>query len=279
MRTDPLAPHPGPHPSRRFDAPHRPMDPHAARRRYRRGETLQHAGDGGDVLRIEHGLVKLVVPAFDGRDRILAVLGAGDLLGAEAALTGHAIVADAVALGAVTVVACDRAAFLAELRTDPDRAVAVARSVATRLGAAWDDQARAYRPVLERLAAVMLDLARRFGEPTHDGRWVLNCGLNHHALAALIGAQRASVSVAMAEFRAARAAVGARGAYTIDLQRLQALAGEAASVGPSCDPQATAATPTRLRPVAAAYRPVSRTTASITGSRSTVSSTSVVVNG
>ena len=215
----------------RFDAPAPQAEPRGVRRRYRRGETLMHAGDAGDALKIEHGLVMLVVPAFDGRDRILAVVGAGDLLGAEAALGHHALVADAVALSAVTAVAWDRAAFVADLRTDPERMLAVARSVALRLRAAWDDQARAYRPVQERLAAAMLDLALRFGEPGHDGRRVLSCGLNHHALAALIGAQRASVSVAMAEFRRARAAVGARGTYTIDPRRLRALAGEAAAVG------------------------------------------------
>ena len=201
----------------------------AVRRGYRRGATLTHAGDAGDVLRIERGLVKLVVPSFDGRDRILEVLGAGDLLGEEAALGSQVLVADAVALSAVTVVACDRAAFLADLRRDPERAVAVAQRVARRLRGAWDDQARAYRPVRERLAAAMGELARRFGEPGADGWWVLECGLNHQAFAALVGAQRASVSVAMAEFRRAGAAFGARGTYTIDPARLRELAGASAS--------------------------------------------------
>jgi CRP-like cAMP-binding protein len=218
--------HPSP-PIPRFDAPVRPGDARAVRRRYRRGETLLHAGDVGDVLKIEQGLVELVVPAFDGRDRILAVLGSGDLLGVEAALGHEALVADAVALGAVTVVACDRAAFLTDLRSDPVRAFAVAQSVVRRLRAAWDDQACAYRPVQERLAAAMVDLAQRFGEPGHDGRRVLTCGLNHQAFASLIGAQRASVSVAMAEFRRAHAAAGARGTYTIDVVRLRELAGAA----------------------------------------------------
>lgn len=208
------------------------VDPRAVQRRYRRGETLQHAGDCADVARIERGLVKLVAPAFDGRDRILAVLGAGDLLGAEAALGGRALAADAVALSAVATVACDRDAFLAGLRTDPERATAVAQSLARRLHAAWADQSRAYRPVQERLAAAMVDLAERFGDPGHDGRRVLSSGLNHQAWASLIGAQRASVSVAMAEFRRARAAFGARGTYTIDLARLRPFAGaDAARAG------------------------------------------------
>ncbi len=218
--------HPSP-PILRFDAPVRLGDARAVRRRYRRGETLLHAGDVGDVLKIEQGLVKLVVPAFDGRDRILAVVGAGDLLGVEAALGHETLVADAVALGTVTATACDRATFVTDLRSDPVRAVAVAQSVVRRLRAAWDDQACAYRPVQERLAAAMVDLAQRFGEPGHDGRRVLSCGLNHQAFAALIGAQRASVSVAMAEFRRAHAAAGARGTYTIDVVRLRELAGAA----------------------------------------------------
>ena len=256
-------------PMPRSGTPAREADPRSTRRRYRRGETLLHAGDAGDVLRIERGLVKLVVPAFDGRDRVLAVVGAGDLLGAEAALGHEAHVADAVALGAVTVVACDRTAFLTDLRSDPERAVAVAQSVVQRLRAAWDDQARTYRPVHERLAAAMVDLAHRFGEPGHDGRRVLSCGLDHQALASLIGAQRASVSVAMGEFRRAHAAAGARGTYTIDVARLRELAGAAASVVGAREGGASAT----------AQRPTNRTTASSTGSRSMVSSTSVVVNG
>lgn len=153
----------------RFDLPVRHVEPHGARRWYRRGDTLVHAGD---VLQIEQCLV----PAFDGRDQILAVLGA------EAALGYEALVADVVALSAVAAVAWDRAAFLTDLRGDPDRALAVARGVGLRLRAACDDQARAYRPVLDRLAAAMVDLAQRCGEPAHDGRRVLSCGLDHQAL-------------------------------------------------------------------------------------------------
>jgi CRP-like cAMP-binding protein len=246
MRTHPnqhpAAPHAAPRTAPRT-APIRPLPPtpvpsagpgsqgRAAPRRYRRGETLLHAGDTGDVLRIERGLVKLVVPSFDGRDRVLAVLGAGDVVGIEAALGGGALLADAVALGAVTAVAHDRASFLDDLQRDPERALAAARDVAARLHGAWTDQARAYRPVAERLAAVMVELAQRFGEPGRGGRRVLHCGLNHHAFAALVGAQRGSVSGAMAEFRRTGAAVGARGTYTIDTARLLALAGEAAAVG------------------------------------------------
>src|SRR3990172_6786259 len=52
------------------------------RRRYPGGQALFHMGDeGGSLHLIERGRVKVTIPSYSGEELILAILGAGDLLG------------------------------------------------------------------------------------------------------------------------------------------------------------------------------------------------------
>ncbi len=204
----------------------RPQTP-GLRSRYdlRPGRAIVHAGDPADaVLLVERGLVKLVSQTAAGQDRILAVLGAGDMLGAFEALTARSHAVDAVALTRGSIAVLDADAYRRHLRHDAAAALALVDTLGARVHAAWEDLTNVYLPVETRLAGALLDLTERFAEPTGHGRSVLRCGLNHHAFAALIGAQRGSVSAAMKTFREAGVASGARGTYVIDVGRLRRFA-------------------------------------------------------
>ena len=239
--------------------------PHAARldrpslRRYRPRAAIVHAGDAADaVVWIEGGLVKLVSRTPAGYDRIVAVLGPGDRFGVPEALGGWRHGLDAVALTDVVVARTEREAFRRQLADDAEAALAQLGALGIGLRCAWGDLAASYLPVAARLARTLVGLTSRFGEPAPAGRRLLRCGLSHHALAELIGAQRPSVSAAMAAYRAAGAAAGSRGTYLIDPD---ALAGFALASCPSMDeePPRIPLAPTPRRDDRSAWRRRSRT--------------------
>ena len=82
-------------------------------RRFRKSETIFHAGDPGDALFIvADGLVKITLPADDGSEpAILTTIGAGGFFGELALLDGARRSATAVALDAVTTQVLRREAF------------------------------------------------------------------------------------------------------------------------------------------------------------------------
>ena len=82
-------------------------------RRFRRGETIFHAGDPGDALFIvASGKVTITIPPDDGSEpAILTTIGAGGFFGELALLDGARRSATAVALDAVTTEVLRRDAF------------------------------------------------------------------------------------------------------------------------------------------------------------------------
>jgi CRP/FNR family transcriptional regulator, cyclic AMP receptor protein len=208
-----------------FGAPRTETPAVRARFDVRPHQAIHHTGDPADaVLRVERGMVKLVAQTAAGQDRIVAVLGAGDTLGAFEVLSGRPHAVDAVALTRGALAVLDADAFRRHLKSDPHAALALVDTLGERVHRAWGDLTNAYLPVEARLAGALFALAERFAEPAAHGRRVLRCGLNHHAFAALIGAQRGSVSAAMKTFREAGVASGARGTYVIDIAGLALLA-------------------------------------------------------
>lgn len=82
-------------------------------RRFRRGETIFHAGDPGDALFVvASGQVKITIPPDDGSEpAILTTIGPGGFFGELALLDGARRSATAVALDAVTTEVLHRDAF------------------------------------------------------------------------------------------------------------------------------------------------------------------------
>lgn len=82
-------------------------------RRFRRGETIFHAGDPGDALFVvAGGSVKITIQADDGSEpAILTTIGPGGFFGELALLDGASRSATAVALDAVTTLVLRRDAF------------------------------------------------------------------------------------------------------------------------------------------------------------------------
>lgn len=193
--------------------------------RFRPGDALCVASDPVDTLHhVLSGHLKLVRPTEDGNERIVAVLGVGDVVGAAIVVQGARHGVDAVAITEVETRPSSRDEVLRSMQRSPESAAALTGALATQLYASWSLLEEVYLPVRRRLARALLDLADRFAVRAPNGMRTLRSRVSHDDLAAMIGAQRVSVSNAMAELRAEGVIAGGRGVYRIDAAGLASIA-------------------------------------------------------
>jgi CRP/FNR family transcriptional regulator, cyclic AMP receptor protein len=175
----------------------------AGRRRFRRGALLIHEGDPGDeVFALLSGRVKVVGTTRDGRDVIVRFAGPGELLGELAVIDGQPRLASIEAIDAVEALAISGREFRALLDSHPGISVALLRSLARRFRGA--DRARvefAASQTLGRVAARLLELIDRYGEPAGDGAVAIDLPLSQEELAGWTASSREAVAKALQTLR------------------------------------------------------------------------------
>ncbi len=181
------------------------------------GTTLYRTGDPARALfTLRQGVVKLAAMTPSGNEHILMLCGTGDVLGGAALTQPHRHDEDAVALTDIfySVVPSKQA----EARSD----------FAARFAAQWRrsqaNLALAYAPVTIRLAATLVELSERFGEPHSATLDHLTLPLRHEDYAAAVHATRVAVSMAFAALREAGAVQGQRGDYLLETATLRSVA-------------------------------------------------------
>jgi CRP-like cAMP-binding protein len=182
----------------------------------RRGEALYDVGDRADtVYQVESGLLALCLPLPSGHERIVALAGPGEYVGALAPDT-HEHDERAEALSpTVTAVGMPRDGVDATVEGALFRTVA---SQVTRLRRALEE---AHRPVPIRLALALLDLGARYGVAAEGGTTRLTLPLTHEHLAGMVGAARETTSAAMADLRRLGLVEGTRGRYRFSERALE----------------------------------------------------------
>jgi CRP/FNR family cyclic AMP-dependent transcriptional regulator len=136
------------------------------RRSFVRGQAICHAGQVADrVLILLAGRVKVVAPSASGREIVLAFHGPGELVGELAALDGGVRSASVVALEPVDVLALAPEEFRAFLDLHPAGALALVRTLGSRLRDA-DARLMEFATVdtLGRVAIRLVELCDRFGQ-------------------------------------------------------------------------------------------------------------------
>jgi CRP/FNR family cyclic AMP-dependent transcriptional regulator len=177
-------------------------------RRFRRGETVFHAGDPGDTLFIvTDGQVKITVPPDDGSESaILTTIRPGGFFGELALLDEAPRSATAVALDAAQTVVLRREAFDALIDTQPALRRALLAALAgeiRRLTAQVEDlhfldlPGRLVRHILRMLAE---DRISPGGSAAWGGEHRLPWPYTQAELAAMIGGSRQSVNRLLADF-------------------------------------------------------------------------------
>ncbi|MBV9412100.1 MAG: Crp/Fnr family transcriptional regulator [Acidimicrobiia bacterium] len=172
-------------------------------RKFRSGATLFHEGDHSDWIGlVVKGRVKISCYGADGRERLVAVVGPGELLGELSAIDGEPRSATATALEAIDVHVLTSEEFVALLEKNPAATLGILRSVIGRLRDS--DKRRVEFGALDtvgRVGRLIIELAERYGEED-DGAIRIRLPLSQEELAGWAGASREAVVKALHQLRA-----------------------------------------------------------------------------
>ena len=162
--------------------------------------TIEQLGEA--VYIILHGTVKIHVEPGDGRDVILSILGAGDLLGEMSLIDSVGRSASAVTLENSLMLWMDKQTFNQLLDDFPPVARNLVRILSARVRLSDQlIQALATLDVYGRVARQLLAFAERYGRPTADGEIRIPITLTQGDIADLVGASRKRVNQVMVAFK------------------------------------------------------------------------------
>ncbi len=166
-----------------------------------RDSRIFDSGDPSDALYVvASGKVNIVITSSDGKELILAVLGAGQVFGEMGLLDASPRSAAAVTASPVELVSISREDFQALLDRQPPLARKLLNIMSQRLRRANAKmESLAYMDVAGRLARYFLDLARDHGQSLGNG-WVVIRRPTHADIAHSIGTSRETVSRVIRDF-------------------------------------------------------------------------------
>jgi CRP/FNR family cyclic AMP-dependent transcriptional regulator len=162
--------------------------------------TIEQPGEA--VYIILHGTVKINVEQGDGRDVILSILGAGDLLGEMSLIDSIGRSASALTLENSLMLWMDKQTFNYLLDEFPPVARNLVRILSARVRLSDQlIQALATLDVYGRVARQLLAFAERYGHPSADGEIRIPIALTQGDIADLVGASRKRVNQVMVAFK------------------------------------------------------------------------------
>lgn len=171
-------------------------------RRYRKGDHLCLQGESPDqVLILQKGWAKICVGDSEGRERVIAVRGPGELIGETGMLTDSPRMATVTALHQLTALAVPRQRFRAFLNEYPDAWPKVYQTLSRRL-AQSDERILSLGSHVGagRLALFLLRLAEQSGLPDPEGGIGLP-PLSQTELGSCVDVSRETVARAMRDWR------------------------------------------------------------------------------
>ena len=169
----------------------------------RAGETLFAAGDPGDgCYRLERGLLKVIITSPRGEERILAILGRGEIAGELSLIDRQPRSASVIAVKDCELSFISRAHFEECMQQHPEISRYLVHVLAARLRDADEATAAAsFLTVKARVARALLELAKHLGEDAGAGRILIRHKVGHYDLAAMAGVARENVSRVLTQWK------------------------------------------------------------------------------
>jgi CRP/FNR family transcriptional regulator, cyclic AMP receptor protein len=186
--------------------------------RLKAGETLFQTGDSGDgCYRLDSGLLKVSLISPQSKERIVAILTPGTVVGDLAVIDGLPRSASVLALTNCELRFLTRAAFEDLAREHPEINQYLVRLLAARLRQADDVIASlAFLPVKARVAQALLTLAETLGKQTGSGGVLIPRTIHQGDIAAIAGVARENTSRVLREWERKKLVTKSSGAYRID---------------------------------------------------------------
>ncbi len=171
-------------------------------RAFPRGSILMFQGEPGErVMVLRAGRVKVASVEHDGREVMLSIRDPGDILGELAFIDRHPRLATVTALEPVDALVIPSRVFRLYLERAPRVAVALLEVITRRFRETTIKREQfGTSDTIGRLAARIVELADRYGQPSASGVNVL-LPLSHEELGAWTGASRAGVAQAFRTLR------------------------------------------------------------------------------
>jgi CRP/FNR family transcriptional regulator, cyclic AMP receptor protein len=158
-------------------------------------QVVFHEGDAGDrLLVVLEGRVKVSLTSPEGKEAILSLLEAGQLIGEMSLLDGGSRSATITAMEPSRFLVIWRKDFLAFLENRPRVALALLQALSLRLRATNDMVGNlSFLNLPARLARILLNLGQQYGKHTGEGI-VIGLKLSQEELGNLVGVSRESVN-------------------------------------------------------------------------------------
>ena len=175
------------------------------------------------VLVLLSGRVKIASTSEDGRERVLAFRGAGEVLGELSAIDGRPRSATVTAIEPVEALAVSAGDFRAFLEDSPRVTLYLLGKLVARLREA--DRKRAEfgaSDTIGRVAARLVELARDYGREQPGGGVLIDLPITQEELASWVGSSREGVNKALHTLRSLGWVDVERRQFTVlDLDALQ----------------------------------------------------------
>ncbi|MEU5692506.1 Crp/Fnr family transcriptional regulator [Actinosynnema sp. NPDC020468] len=186
-------------------------------RDYPAGAVICHEGEvTGHVLVILHGLCRVSAHSSNGHERLLAVRGAGDIVGERSAVDGLPRSATVSALVPLRALVVSASGFAGLCQRHPRIAWAVLKVVITRQRDTDRQRVQYTGSATQRVAAVLIDVALRRGIADQG-----EVSLSQEELASTVGTSRESLVRVLRTLR--EEGIISTGRRKIDILRLDRL--------------------------------------------------------
>lgn len=172
---------------------------------YKKGQTLFVQGNHPFGLYcISTGNIKVTKVGADGKESIVRIATAGDVLGHRSLFTDQFYTATATALEDTKVCFLDKKFIMKVIQEKPSVSMNVIEKLSTDMGAAENKLSSLHQKnVRERLAELFLLLKESHGVTQDDGRTLINLKLTREEMATMIGTANETLIRFISEFKEA----------------------------------------------------------------------------
>jgi CRP-like cAMP-binding protein len=186
--------------------------------RLKTDEVLFLAGDAGDgCYRVDAGLLKVAMVSHTGKERILAFLGPGAIVGEMSIIDRLPRSANVVAVHPAVLSFVSRTNFQGFAKRHPKVYETLLALLAARLRETdMTVAAGTFLPVGGRIACSLLELAQEFGRDVGSGRIVIHQKIGQTDLAAMAGVSREHVNRILKDWERRRLVSHLEGYYCIE---------------------------------------------------------------